>query len=168
MNRNLIIVVIFINFIIIITPMSLPTGRYHDYKNHTCIRDCSKSTQPMICEYDFILETYTSMSRACYLCPLNGTDCLREHCVPVDGYKRTIQVANRLLPGPSIQVCKGDTIVVNVENRLEADEGTSIHWHGMRQKNTNFMDGPAMITQCPIMRNNKMRYEYASLLFIKN
>ena len=137
----------------------LNSGRFNDYKNHTCKRDCSESGMPMVCEYDFVFESYVAMSRACFACPLKSSDCLREHCISADGFKRTIQVANRLMPGPSIEVCKGDTIVVNVENRLDNDETTSIHWHGMRQKNTNFMDGTPMITQCPIFKNNRMKYE---------
>ena len=53
-----------------------------------------------------------------------------------------------MLPGPAIQVCKGDSILVTVENSLHTFEGTSIHWHGLKQKGTPQMDGVAMITQC--------------------
>ena len=112
----------------------------------------------MICEYNFILETYLTLSRACYNCPNNKTDCLREQCIPANGIRKTIQVVNRLLPGPSIQVCQGDKIIVNVENHLKSGEVTSIHWHGQRQMNNNAMDGPSMITQCPIPEMNSMKY----------
>ena len=134
-------------------------GCLTDYRSHPCLRNCSdQSNQPMLCEYDFNLETYSTFSRACFHCPRNSSDCLREQCISADGFKRTIQVVNRLFPGPSIQVCKDDTIVVNVENRLRSGEISSIHWHGLRQKFTNYMDGPSMITQCPILPHNKFQY----------
>ena len=159
MKSSFFSIALIVVFIGVSIQFPINSGRYNDYKNHTCLRDCSDRRSPMICEYDFVLETYVTMSKACYGCPVNGTDCSREHCLTADGFKKAIQVVNRLLPGPSIQVCKGDTIVVNVENRLESDEGASIHWHGMRMRNKNYMDGSPMITQCPIMRNNKMKYE---------
>ena len=114
----------------------------------------------MVCEYDFTIETYSSMGRACFHCPLNVSDCFREQCISTDGFKRAVQVVNRLFPGPSIQVCKGDTVVVNVENDMRSGEVTSIHWHGIRQKNLNFMDGPSMITQCPIVPRNSFQYVF--------
>ena len=138
---------------------SMVSGRFDDYTNHPCIRKCSNDEKPMVCEYEFVLETYSTLSRACAMCPQNPADCLREHCIAANGFQKLIYTANRLLPGPSIQVCKNDTIVVHVENRLEADLVTAIHWHGIRQKNRNHMDGPPMITQCPIMRNHRMKYE---------
>ena len=98
------------------------------------------------------------MSRACFDCPANKTDCAREHCIPIDGHRRLIQVANRLLPGPSIQVCENDTVAVNVINKLRSGQVTSIHWHGILQKNTVYMDGPSMIVQCPIMEHNSFEY----------
>lgn len=52
----------------------------------------------------FVVETYTTMSKACYDCPSNVTDCYRPHCIPADGYQKTIYVANRQLPGPTIEV----------------------------------------------------------------
>jgi len=77
---------------------------------------------------------YSTMSRACYQCPYNKTDCYRENCILADGNVKTIEVINRLMPGPPIHICKGDTIVVNLENRLRSERVTSIHWHGITQK----------------------------------
>lgn len=34
-------------------------------------------------------------------------------------------------PGPTIEARSGDTIVVEVANKLCDDEGVSIHWHGL-------------------------------------
>lgn len=42
-------------------------------------------------------------------------------------------VVNRMMPGPAIEVCRGDTIVADIENALMGDS-TSIHWHGLHQR----------------------------------
>jgi FtsP/CotA-like multicopper oxidase with cupredoxin domain len=47
---------------------------------------------------------------------------------------------NFKLPGPKIDVCKGDVVVVDLFNDAEGSS-TSLHWHGMRQLGTQFMDG---------------------------
>jgi hypothetical protein len=41
----------------------------------------------------------------------------------------------------------GDTLVVNVKNSLQ-DNGTSIHWHGIRQLNSCQNDGVNGVTEC--------------------
>lgn len=58
----------------------------------------------MICRYKFTIEWYQTLSKACYSCPYNRTDCLRPHCIPGDGTKRPVVVINRQLPGPAIEV----------------------------------------------------------------
>lgn len=40
---------------------------------------------------------------------------------------------------------------VTVHNNLTNHNGTAIHWHGLRQFHTNWQDGVAGVTQCPIM-----------------
>ena len=99
------------------------------------------------------------MSKACYNCPSNETDCFRPHCVSADGMKRSITVVNRMMPGPSIEVCVNDTIIVDVKNRLMS-EGTTIHWHGLHQRKTPFMDGVPHISQCPIPPGQNFRYNF--------
>ncbi|KND04266.1 uncharacterized protein SPPG_00002 [Spizellomyces punctatus DAOM BR117] len=47
-----------------------------------------------------------------------------------------------------IDVNLGDLIKVHVTNAL--DVPTALHWHGILQEGTVDMDGPAMVTQCPI------------------
>lgn len=114
----------------------------------------------MVCEYDWTLEMYSTLGRACFNCPRNFTDCLRENCILADGKLKTIEVVNKLLPGPSIQVCKGDTIVVNLNNMLRSQRVTSIHWHGIRQVGTPFMDGIGMVTQWPIFPSTSFQYRF--------
>jgi FtsP/CotA-like multicopper oxidase with cupredoxin domain len=67
---------------------------------------------------------------------------------------------NRMIPGPAIQVCQNDQIVVNLVNDLRMSESTSIHWHGQTQKETPYMDGVGMITQCPILAHTHFQYKF--------
>ncbi|KAJ6648616.1 G-protein coupled receptor Mth2, partial [Pseudolycoriella hygida] len=110
------------------------------YLNHPCVRDCKEGASPMTCNYTFMVEWYETLSKACYNCPFNETDCDRPHCIYGDGVRRSIMTINRMMPGPPIQVCLGDTVVVDVVNRLMG-ESTSIHWHGMHQRDSPYMDG---------------------------
>lgn len=73
---------------------------------HPCERECKEGEEPMICYYHFNLEWYQTMSKACYNCPYNATDCLRPDCIPADGMNRALNVVNRKMPGPAIEVTK--------------------------------------------------------------
>ena len=119
----------------------------------------------MVCEYNWTLEYYSTMSRACFDCPNNFTDCFRENCVAADSNERAIESVNRMIPGPSIQVCKNDIIKVKVENFLRSQRVTSIHWHGIKQKGTPHMDGVSQITQCPIFPNSIFEYMYFNIFY---
>ncbi|MBE7179883.1 MAG: multicopper oxidase domain-containing protein [Terriglobus roseus] len=75
---------------------------------------------------------------------------LQQVTVAPDGYPRTALTVNGTIPGPTIEADWGDTIVVHVQNELfESTNGTSIHFHGIRQHYSNQMDGVSSITQCP-------------------
>jgi hypothetical protein len=57
--------------------------------------------------------------RACNNCAKgNQSECFNEQCVPADGYERGYQSVNRQLPGPGVQVCQDDIVVVDVENDM--------------------------------------------------
>lgn len=75
-----------------------------DWSRHACKRTCRNDTLPLNCYYTFKLESYETMSKACYECPFNITDCFRPHCIPADGIMRSVLVVNRQLPGPPIEV----------------------------------------------------------------
>lgn len=66
---------------------------------------------------------------------------------------------NQQLPGSAINVCKGDRVIVDVANHMSG-QGLTIHWHGMHQIRTPWMDGVPMVTQCPINAANTFRYEF--------
>ena len=37
------------------------------------------------------------------------------------------------------------------------------HWHGLFQQHTNYVDGPAFVTQCPIVPGNSFEYDFQAL-----
>lgn len=127
------------------------------YASHECIRDCS-SSQAKECVYDFDIEYWSTLSRNCFDCPQNQADCYRAHCVTADGRQRGIKTVNRMLPGPSIQVCVNDTVVVRVHNELISRESITVHWHGVHIVPS--MDGAEMITQCPILSGTSFEYKF--------
>ncbi|KAH7860397.1 hypothetical protein Vadar_012968 [Vaccinium darrowii] len=61
---------------------------------------------------------------------------------------KNILTVNGLFPGPTIEVHKGETIVVDVYNM--GNYNITLHWHGVKQPRFPWSDGPAYITQCPI------------------
>lgn len=126
---------------------------------HPCHRECFEGEEPMICYYLFKIEWYQTMSKACYDCPYNETDCFRPDCIPADGMNRPLNVINRKMPGPAVEVCHNDRIIVDVENDLMT-EGTTVHWHGQHQRRTPFMDGTPYVTQCPILPGSTFRYQF--------
>lgn len=62
-------------------------------------------------------------------------------------------------PLPTLRAKKGDTINFYLINGL-TDKNTSVHFHGLFQNGTNQMDGPEMITQCPIPPGETMLYNF--------
>lgn len=66
-----------------------------------------------------------------------------------DGVERLSMVINGKLNGDVIEAWWGDIVEVQTTNNLQSN-GSSIHFHGLRQLNTNEMDGVPSITQCPI------------------
>jgi FtsP/CotA-like multicopper oxidase with cupredoxin domain len=68
-------------------------------------------------------------------------------------------VINGQMPGPQITANWGDTVVVKVNNKLSIN-GTSIHFHGIRQLNNTMNDGVPSITQCPIPPGSSMTYTW--------
>ncbi|KAI1284079.1 multicopper oxidase [Xylaria sp. FL0933] len=76
-----------------------------------------------------------------------------------DGVERMTLSVNGSIPGPTIEADWGDTVVVHVTNSLQ-NNGTSIHWHGIRQQGSTDQDGVASITQCPVAPGDSMTYTW--------
>ncbi|RIB12769.1 multicopper oxidase protein [Gigaspora rosea] len=70
----------------------------------------------------------------------------------------TSLIINDQIPGPLIEVNKGDTLVLNVNN--DFDEVTTIHSHGIFQRGTPWYDGVPGQTQCGIQPKKSFTYEF--------
>jgi hypothetical protein len=81
-----------------------------------------------------------------------------------DGVSKEGLVINGGFPGPTIEANWGDWIEVTVKNNFDqgggTPEGLTIHWHGMLQKETPFMDGVPSVTQCPIVPGSSFTYRF--------
>jgi len=77
-----------------------------------------------------------------------------------DGVVRPVaMLVNGKFGGPTILADWGDTITINVVNRLKTN-GTSIHWHGIRQLNSHLQDGANGVTECPIPPGSSKTYKF--------
>lgn len=82
-----------------------------------------------------------------------------------DGVNNTEgKVFNSTYPGPWIQACWGDDLEITVKNNLKTN-GTTIHWHGIRQLNNVAHDGVNAITQCPIAPGESFTYKFKALQY---
>ncbi|XP_076641104.1 uncharacterized protein LOC143352475 [Halictus rubicundus] len=125
-----------------------------------CARTCTGG-KPKTCYYKFVVERYPVHGQACQFCnPDASTNiCPNCQCVLADGVQRNLLSVNRMCPGPSIQVCLGDLVVVDVENKI-SEEHITIHWHGVFQQGSQYYDGVPFVTQCPIPAGDTFRYQF--------
>ncbi|PIN16915.1 L-ascorbate oxidase [Handroanthus impetiginosus] len=76
-----------------------------------------------------------------------------------DGLEGVVMGINGQFPGPTIRARAGDTIHVELTNKLPT-EGVVIHWHGIRQIGTPWADGTASISQCAINSGETFVYRF--------
>ncbi|ODV96931.1 hypothetical protein PACTADRAFT_48721 [Pachysolen tannophilus NRRL Y-2460] len=77
-----------------------------------------------------------------------------------DGYfERPVVSCNGTFPWPQVHINKGDTVLLYLTNGL-GDHNTTVHFHGIFQHNSNEMDGPEMVNQCPIPDGETMLYNF--------
>jgi FtsP/CotA-like multicopper oxidase with cupredoxin domain len=67
-------------------------------------------------------------------------------------------LVNNEIPGPEIRAKLGDTVRVTVLNYL--GEPSTMHFHGITQFRTPFMDGDEMVSNCPIPPGKTYTYEF--------
>nr|ALF95044.1 laccase [Crustodontia chrysocreas] len=80
-----------------------------------------------------------------------------------DGMPREAVLAGGTFPGPLIKGTKGDMFKINVIDKLTNEtmkKSTSIHWHGFKQHDSNWADGVAWVTQCPITTGQSFEYQF--------
>lgn len=83
-----------------------------------------------------------------------------DHDCSPDGYQRSsCMTFNGTIPGPAVIADWGDDLIIHVTNNLK-DNGTSVHWHGVRQLNSVEYDGVPGVTQCPIPPGETLTYKY--------
>lgn len=74
----------------------------------------------------------------------------------IDGNYRQIFLLNGQSPGPAIEGDQGDWVVLKVNNYSPVP--ITIHFHGIRQTNTQFSDGVPGVTQWPILSGDTYLY----------
>ncbi|KAF2173541.1 multicopper oxidase [Zasmidium cellare ATCC 36951] len=80
-------------------------------------------------------------------------------CNPDGSGPRPCMLVNGQYPGPTIRASWGDKLEITVKNRLQHN-GTSIHWHGLRQYHNPGSDGVNGITQCAIAPGDEATYSF--------
>ncbi|KAI1141393.1 putative multicopper oxidase [Hypoxylon sp. FL0543] len=81
-----------------------------------------------------------------------------------DGVEAELLLVNSQFPAPLIECNWGDWLEITVHNNI-SDEGTAIHWHGMLQQETSWMDGVPGIAQCPIAPGSSYTYRFKPDLY---
>ncbi|KAK4480996.1 hypothetical protein RD792_011864 [Penstemon davidsonii] len=71
---------------------------------------------------------------------------------------QVITAVNGSLPGPTLRVQEGDTLIVHVFNK--SPYNLTIHWHGVFQLLSGWADGPEYATQCPIRPGHSYTYKF--------
>ncbi len=90
-----------------------------------------------------------------------------EQTIAPDGVSKPGLVFNGGYPGPTLEANWGDYIEVHVINNLP-NEGLSVHWHGMLQHETPYMDGVPGTQQCPIAPGSSFTYTFrAGMLMLR-
>ncbi|XP_043703108.1 laccase-17-like [Telopea speciosissima] len=73
-------------------------------------------------------------------------------------HTKSIITVNGQYPGPPIVAREGDRVVVKVINHVQ--NNVTVHWHGVRQIQSGWADGPAYVTQCPIQKGQSYVYNF--------
>ncbi|KAK9334728.1 multicopper oxidase-domain-containing protein [Lipomyces starkeyi] len=77
-----------------------------------------------------------------------------------NGFYREIFLINNQHPGPLIEADEGDTISATVFNNLQVP--ITIHFHGIRQHGTPWMDGTPGVSQRPIFPGESFTYNFTT------
>lgn len=78
---------------------------------------------------------------------------------PDGTFARRMIGINNEWPVPTIRVRKNDRVQIHFTNGLD-DRNSSLHFHGLFMKGNNAMDGPEMVTQCPVPPGFTFVYDF--------
>ncbi|KAI8957651.1 putative ferroxidase [Daldinia sp. FL1419] len=76
-----------------------------------------------------------------------------------DGFGRPVIGINDAWPCPTIEANVGDFVSINLNNQL-GNETTGLHFHGINQISSNFMDGAVGTNQCPLPPDQSVKYRF--------
>ncbi|KAI1121075.1 putative extracellular dihydrogeodin oxidase/laccase [Nemania abortiva] len=133
--------------------------RAEPFARNSISKRCTNSAEDRTCWGDYDIDTN-------YYDESPDTGVVREYWFDIvnttaapDGVERVVLSVNGSVPGPTIIADWGDTVVVHVTNSM-ANNGTGIHFHGIRQNYTNQNDGVPSLTQCPIAPGDSYTYTW--------
>ncbi|CAD0041712.1 unnamed protein product [Aureobasidium pullulans] len=123
----------------------------------TCVRCEGQPGTDKYCGLTINDDSYAVVPKTCNQVEysLDLTECT----VAPDGVSRKALCINGQFPGPLLEASWGDEVIVHVTNSMTRN-GTSIHWHGIRQNHTNEMDGVVGVTQCALAPGQTMTYKW--------
>jgi iron transport multicopper oxidase len=78
---------------------------------------------------------------------------------PDNAFERPVIGINGKWPIPTIEVNIGDRVIIDVHNSL-GNQSTSLHFHGLYMNGSTHMDGPAGVSQCPIVPGTSFTYNF--------
>ncbi|TAQ85774.1 hypothetical protein B7494_g5914 [Chlorociboria aeruginascens] len=127
-------------------------------------RDCTNSPSDRACwtpdgSYSIDTDSETSWPTTNRIVPYTLT--LTSETAAPDGTPKQMFLVNGVYPGPTLYANWGDTFQITVVNNLTTvSNGTSMHWHGISQINTNTMDGVNGVTECPLPPGQSRVYTF--------
>ncbi|EDU40135.1 Multicopper oxidase [Pyrenophora tritici-repentis] len=84
---------------------------------------------------------------------------IAQHELSPDGVPRPMLLINSTFPGPLLELNTHDILAVRVINA--SPNATSIHWHGIFQNGSNWMDGTTGVTNCPTAPGQEFTYRFS-------
>ncbi|KAI4603326.1 hypothetical protein KJ359_006119 [Pestalotiopsis sp. 9143b] len=123
---------------------------------HGALEDLTMSNENLINNNELHLKTFVAANQSL----VRQYEFNISHTLAApDGFQKPMILVNGQSPGPLIEANIGDTIRVEVNNMMP-DRSTTIHWHGINQRGSSWMDGVAGISQCGIAPGQNFTYEF--------
>ncbi|KAH7083069.1 multicopper oxidase-domain-containing protein [Paraphoma chrysanthemicola] len=147
-----------------VNPVPRRASRNAAFKREEVDKDCvpcqGQGGSLPYCGADHTFDNYKFTPKTCRTVYYN-LDITNTTLSPDGAESRIALAVNGQMPGPLLEASWGDTVVVTVNNKLR-DNGTSIHFHGIRQLNNSEHDGVPAITQCPIAPGDSFTYKWTA------
>ena len=122
---------------------------YRKYKSHNSTFMFIRGIRGMVHFIDDDGNTQPAETWSTDTCAkLDNEMCTEPQFVDRKTYRLGIAV-NGQIPGPTVIVHEKQIVSIAVHNNLTS-EGISIHWHGMHQIGTPWMDGVGQVSQCQV------------------